>query len=125
MESIIGQRVKNGRTQYLLRWKFFDDDEDTWEYEDDMNCPELIDEYKARQESLKDIQPSSHNEKVIDTVYDMKPKMIIGAFKKAGKLIYRVECANNKYICVESSILREIDAEMICTFLENKITLKQ
>lgn len=115
VESIIGHRERNGKTQYLLRWRLFDDDEATWEFEENMNCPELLAEYKAKQQSSQ--------EPLLDSVYKMSPKLIVGAFKKSGKIIYRVACSRGKYISVEADVLREIHPELICAFLENKIKL--
>lgn len=50
MEKIVGQRTIKGRRQFLVRWKGYDDDSDTWEQEKDLNCAQLIEEFLVEDE---------------------------------------------------------------------------
>lgn len=42
VERVINQRKKDGKKEYLIRWKGCKAADDTWEPEDGISCPELI-----------------------------------------------------------------------------------
>jgi hypothetical protein len=127
VEEIIDDRIYHDRRQFLLRWKSFDSDEASWEYEDDMNCPELIDGYKQRK-AARELAKQKRIEEVkfalvdsVERLRDARPTLVIAAFRQSGVLYYRVACAANQYHSVEADLLRKVAPKLICDFLENKI----
>jgi hypothetical protein len=53
VEDIIDHKTVRGKLQYLIRWKGYDADNDTWEPESTVNCPEIIARYNE-----KDVKPA-------------------------------------------------------------------
>lgn len=49
VESIVGRRVRNGRTEYKVHWAGYGDDEDTWLPESECNELEALDVFLAAQ----------------------------------------------------------------------------
>jgi len=48
VEAILDKRsTANNVTQYLLKWKGYSDDDNTWEPRENLDCDEMIDEFEA------------------------------------------------------------------------------
>ena len=54
VEKIVSKKVVSGKTQYLLKWRGYDSDENTWEPEENLDCQDLLDEFNRRTAKARD-----------------------------------------------------------------------
>ncbi len=49
VEKVLNKRIgSNGRGEYLLKWMNYPESESTWEPEDNLDCPDLIEAYETK-----------------------------------------------------------------------------
>lgn len=53
MESILEEKRIKGVRHYLIRWKGYTEESDTWEPEDTLDCADLIKEFKSKNKKKK------------------------------------------------------------------------
>jgi Chromo (CHRromatin Organisation MOdifier) domain len=46
VDAIIGKRIKQGMTEYLVKWTGYGEDESTWERVSNLQCPEKVKEFE-------------------------------------------------------------------------------
>lgn len=45
VEDIVDHKIKGKKKYFKIRWKNYDESQDTWEPEQDLSCPEIIERY--------------------------------------------------------------------------------
>lgn len=63
VEAIMDSRTTKGKTKYLIRWKGFDESDDTWEPEETLNCPDLIRAFDKKNKNKKVATPKKATKK--------------------------------------------------------------
>ncbi|KAL7830791.1 hypothetical protein SRHO_G00319180 [Serrasalmus rhombeus] len=109
VEKVLDQRVVNGKVEFFLKWKGFPDSDNTWEPEENLDCPELISAFLTSQKGVVE-KPDSNkrksstdepeteensakrkkemSEKPRGFARNLEPERIIGATDSSGELMF-------------------------------------
>ena len=55
VEKILDQRTKNGKIEYLLKWKRYPASDNSWVSESNLNCPILLNEYRKTKVEIQKV----------------------------------------------------------------------
>lgn len=145
VEKVLDRRVVKGRVDFLLKWKGFSEEDNTWEPEDNLDCPDLIAEYMQKHHKPNDKKESSgkrKGESDTDGGEDSRPKKrkdeqdkprgfaraleperIIGATDSSGELMFLMKWKNSD----EADLVPAKEANVKCpqvviSFYEERLT---
>ncbi|XP_062874631.1 chromobox protein homolog 1a [Trichomycterus rosablanca] len=148
VEKVLDRRVVKGRVEYLLKWKGFSDEDNTWEPEDNLDCPDLIAEFLQSQKKAGDgDKKESGKRKVGESDNDtgsedarskrrkddmdklrgfargLEPERIIGATDSSGELMFLMKWKNSD----EADLVPAKEANVKCpqvviSFYEERLT---
>ena len=110
--KVLDHRVVKGKVEYLLRWKGFSDEDNTWEPDEKLDCPDLIAEFLQSQKTAHKTDKSEAGKRKADSDSEdkgeeskpkknkeesekpggfargLEPERIIGARDSSGDLMF-------------------------------------
>ncbi|XP_041671452.1 chromobox protein homolog 1b isoform X2 [Cheilinus undulatus] len=137
VEKVLNRRVVKGRVEYLLKWKGFSNEDNTWEPEDNLDCPDLIAEFLQSQKTAhegkrkaeadgdesKSKKKKDDTEKLRGFARGLDPERIIGATDSTGELMFLMKWKNSD----EADLVPAKEANVKCpqvviSFYEERLT---
>jgi len=139
VEKVLDKRTNKGKVEYLLKWKGYGDEDNTWEPSENLDCQDLIEAFeKKRQEKSKKKEAEkrksapggSENKKRkgdddrprgFDRGLD--PERIIGATDSSGELMFLIKWKGSD----EADLVPSREANVKCPqtvikFYEERLT---
>ncbi|KAK2142857.1 hypothetical protein LSH36_905g00001 [Paralvinella palmiformis] len=143
VEKVLDMRMRNGRKDYLLKWKGFPDSESTWEPEDNLDCSDLIQTYERQRQKdqiqgqdkdkSKDSGLSKNKKKKAASEDDtdekkgfdrgLLPHRILGATDSSGELMFLINWKDtDKADLVPARQANVRCPQMVIAFYEERLT---
>jgi len=105
VERILDKRIRNSKVEYLIKWEGYPDTENTWEPQENLDCPDIISAYEEKAQKKKEEKKrkkeaessgGKKKQKVVEEEdnkprgFDrgLQPERIIGATDSSGELMF-------------------------------------
>lgn len=62
VEKIVDERMVDGRLEYFLKWKGYSSLDNTWEPANNLDCPELLEQFKKTRGGVPPRESSSESD---------------------------------------------------------------
>uniref|UniRef100_A0A0N5AY00 Chromo domain-containing protein n=1 Tax=Syphacia muris TaxID=451379 RepID=A0A0N5AY00_9BILA len=126
VEKIIDKRLKDGKVEYFLSWKGFPPSDNTWEPEENLDCPDLIRVYEI-EEARRQQAAGKNREAQVDMANNgfdqgLEPEKIIGGTIFQGQIMLLVKWKGKETASlVPSKIANERCPQLVIKFYEERI----
>ena len=122
VERVLDKRVgRSGKVEYLLKWRGYDDDDNTWEPADYLDCTDLIKEFERRRkeskarpgdkrklENKKEKKVARTGERLRGFERGLDPEKIVGATESSGEIMFLIKVVINDRLTIISEVSCEI-----------------
>lgn len=136
VEKVLNKRIRNGKTEYLLKWKGYSHEDNTWEPEENLDCPDLIAAFEKQHKPspvqaaavTADVEKGNKQKNITEDnrprgfERGFSPDSIIGATDASGELMFLMKWKG----CGEADLVpaRQVNIrcpEIVINYYENKI----
>ncbi|TKR68543.1 hypothetical protein L596_024508 [Steinernema carpocapsae] len=92
MEEVVGRRLQNGKSEYLIKWVGFDASQNSWEPEEKMD-EKLIAQFRLSQKIRESRRRNAEGSLSVSKglLRGLTPKKIIAATKQMGETLFLVQ----------------------------------
>jgi len=141
VEKILDKRMNGNKVEYFLKWKGYPDSENTWEPEENLDCPEMISEFEIKYnkektetdkkrklngaEGASEVPAKKKAEDDRPRGFDrgLKPDKIIGATDSSGDLMFLIKWKGcDEADLVSSKIANLKCPQIVIKFYEERLT---
>uniref|UniRef100_A0A8C5E914 Chromobox protein homolog 3-like n=1 Tax=Gouania willdenowi TaxID=441366 RepID=A0A8C5E914_GOUWI len=138
VEKVIDQRLVNGKVEFFLKWKGFTEADNTWEPEENLDCPELISAFLEAQKNIKEKpggvkrkasteEPDTdgkkkESEKPRGFARNLDPERIIGATDSSGELMFLMKKDSDEADLVPAREANTRCPQVVISFYEERLT---
>lgn len=137
VEKILDKRIVDGKVQYFLKWHGYSDEDNSWEPEENLDCPEIIKEFEKNYNANKKLESNEKKRKLNgsetadppakkksevglkSSILDEKPRgfdrqlepeRIVGATDTTGELMFLIKWKG----CDEADLVPSKTANLRC-----------
>lgn len=132
VEKILDRRFRNGKTEFLLKWKGYSDSESSWEPEENLDCRHLVEEFKENRKRRIDRRKNANSEIEQKKNKDNKPRgfdrgldpdRILGATDSSGELAFLIKWkGTDEADLVPARIANVQCPQVVIKFYEERLT---
>jgi len=150
VEKILDKRTRSGRVEYYLKWKGYNEEDNTWEPVENLDCPDLIAEFeeqrkkKKMENKSKEVSESKESKtkkkslpepekpKKKRSEEDSKPRgfdrgldpeKIIGATDASGELMFLIKWKDSEEADLVPAKLANVKCpQVVIKFYEERLT---